>query len=161
VPKEKCAAPYHPSGVAQGCFGKNPSALGARVGFRCAGFDSGKIPARMSSIHRRVSHRFPGLGISVDRRAATPLSPPSLGHWRGGRVVECARLESAYTARYRGFESPPLRHFARRSAGVARSETKRGYGQIRRIWGEALSEANWVLRSDRHMASRRLLRCPR
>ena len=36
-----------------------------------------------------------------------PLTPSR----RGGRVVECARLESAYTARYRGFESPPLRHF--------------------------------------------------
>ena len=48
-------------------------------------------------------------GNSVDRRWTTPLSRPSLGHWRGGRVVECARLESAYTARYRGFESPPLR----------------------------------------------------
>ena len=27
----------------------------------------------------------------------------------GGRVVDCARLESVYTARYRGFESPPIR----------------------------------------------------
>ncbi len=27
----------------------------------------------------------------------------------GGRVVECARLESVYTERYRGFESPPIR----------------------------------------------------
>ena len=29
--------------------------------------------------------------------------------WRGGRVVECTRLESEHTARYREFESPPLR----------------------------------------------------
>lgn len=27
----------------------------------------------------------------------------------GGRVVDCARLESVYTERYRGFESPPIR----------------------------------------------------
>ena len=32
-------------------------------------------------------------------------------YWRGGRVVECARLEIGCTARYRGFESRPLRHF--------------------------------------------------
>ena len=30
---------------------------------------------------------------------------------RGDRVVEGARLESGCTARYRGFESLPLRHF--------------------------------------------------
>ena len=29
--------------------------------------------------------------------------------WRGGRVVEGARLEIVYAATYRGFESPPLR----------------------------------------------------
>ena len=31
--------------------------------------------------------------------------------WRGGRVVEGARLESVYTATYRGFESLSLRQF--------------------------------------------------
>ena len=30
---------------------------------------------------------------------------------RGGRVVECARLEIGCAARYRGFESLPLRHW--------------------------------------------------
>ena len=30
--------------------------------------------------------------------------------WRGGRVVECARLEIGCAERYRGFESLPLRH---------------------------------------------------
>ena len=34
--------------------------------------------------------------------------------WRGGRVVECARLEIGCAARYRGFESRPLRHAIRR-----------------------------------------------
>ena len=29
---------------------------------------------------------------------------------RGGRVVECARLEIGCAERYRGFESLPLRH---------------------------------------------------
>jgi hypothetical protein len=29
----------------------------------------------------------------------------------GGRVVDCARLESVYAARHPGFESPPIRHF--------------------------------------------------
>ena len=32
--------------------------------------------------------------------------------WRGGRVVEGARLESVYTATYRGFESLSLRQIA-------------------------------------------------
>ena len=27
----------------------------------------------------------------------------------GGRVVDCARLESVYAARHPGFESPPIR----------------------------------------------------
>ncbi len=31
--------------------------------------------------------------------------------WRGGRVAEGARLESVYTATYRGFESLSLRQF--------------------------------------------------
>ena len=30
----------------------------------------------------------------------------------GGRVVDCARLESVYAARHPGFESPPIRHLA-------------------------------------------------
>lgn len=30
-------------------------------------------------------------------------------NWRGGRVVEGARLEIVYAATYRGFESRPLR----------------------------------------------------
>lgn len=29
--------------------------------------------------------------------------------WRGRIVAECVRLESGYTARYRGFDSLPLR----------------------------------------------------
>gem|GEM_PF-4070414 len=33
----------------------------------------------------------------------------SLHPWRGGRVAEGARLESVYTATYRGFESLSLR----------------------------------------------------
>ena len=34
--------------------------------------------------------------------------------WRGGRVVEGARLESGYTAKpYREFESHPLRHLVK------------------------------------------------
>ena len=37
----------------------------------------------------------------------------SLAHLgRGGRVVECARLEIGCAERYRGFESLPLRHTA-------------------------------------------------
>ena len=31
--------------------------------------------------------------------------------WRGGRVVEGARLERVYRATYPGFESLPLRHY--------------------------------------------------
>ena len=38
--------------------------------------------------------------------------------WRGGRVVEGARLEIVYAATYRGFESPPLRHVMRPPNGV-------------------------------------------
>jgi hypothetical protein len=33
----------------------------------------------------------------------------SLASWRGGRAAEGARLESVYTATYRGFESLSLR----------------------------------------------------
>ena len=39
---------------------------------------------------------------------------------RGGRVVEGARLESVYTATYRGFESLPLRHTFYRQATALR-----------------------------------------
>ena len=44
----------------------------------------------------------------------------------GGRVVDCARLESVYTERYRGFESPPIRQFlvSITDAGVTISLTK-------------------------------------
>ncbi len=44
----------------------------------------------------------------------------------GGRVVDCARLESVYTERYRGFESPPIRQFlvSITDAAVAISLTK-------------------------------------
>ena len=44
----------------------------------------------------------------------------------GGRVVDCARLESVYTERYRGFESPPIRQFLVliTDAGVVISLTK-------------------------------------
>ena len=46
--------------------------------------------------------------------------------WMGGRVVDCARLESVYTERYRGFESPPIRQVlvSITDAGVAISLTK-------------------------------------
>ncbi len=41
----------------------------------------------------------------------------------GGRVVDCARLESVYAARHPGFESPPIRQcaFACRGARFSRS----------------------------------------
>ena len=39
---------------------------------------------------------------------------------RAGRVVEGARLESVYTATYRGFESLPLRHTFYRQATALR-----------------------------------------
>ena len=36
-------------------------------------------------------------------------------NWRGGRAVECARLESVYTLiAYRGFESPSLRQLIKK-----------------------------------------------
>lgn len=37
----------------------------------------------------------------------------------GGRVVDCARLESVYTERYRGFESPLIRQFIVSITGAA------------------------------------------
>ena len=41
----------------------------------------------------------------------------------GGRVVDCARLESVYTERYRGFESPPIRqHSVDEALRVFRSQ---------------------------------------
>lgn len=39
--------------------------------------------------------------------------------WRDVRVVECAGLENRCTARYRGFESPPLRHVSERPGNGA------------------------------------------
>ena len=51
----------------------------------------------------RGSGGLPG-GPRLDYRAAP-------WRWMGGRVVEGARLESAYTSKaYRGFESHPIRH---------------------------------------------------
>ena len=38
----------------------------------------------------------------------------------GDRVVDCARLESVCTARYRGFESPPIRHQPRKWLEIQR-----------------------------------------
>ena len=50
--------------------------------------------------------------LSISRESSMTWSSSS---GMGGRVVECARLESVYTARYRGFESPPIRQkFAQR-----------------------------------------------
>jgi hypothetical protein len=40
----------------------------------------------------------------------------------GGRVVDCARLESVYAARHPGFESPPIR-----SAGFRFSERRMSF----------------------------------
>ena len=37
------------------------------------------------------------------------LSAVAIAIWRGGRVVECARLEIECSESYRGFESLPLR----------------------------------------------------
>ncbi len=39
----------------------------------------------------------------------------------GDRVVDCARLESVCTARYPGFESPPIRQFFFAAGRLARS----------------------------------------
>jgi hypothetical protein len=36
----------------------------------------------------------------------------------GDRVVDCARLESVCTERYRGFESRPIRQFTRIAPGI-------------------------------------------
>ena len=41
--------------------------------------------------------------------------------WWGVRVAEGARLESVYTATYRGFESPPHRHIQRRARTKVRA----------------------------------------
>lgn len=41
----------------------------------------------------------------------TWLNRPNERVRRGDRVAEGARLESVCAAMYRGFESPPLRHF--------------------------------------------------
>ena len=37
---------------------------------------------------------------------------PEQDFWTGGRVVDCARLESVCTAMYRGFESLPVRRLS-------------------------------------------------
>lgn len=45
--------------------------------------------------------------VSLSTAVISAMKSHSL--WMGGRVVDCARLESVYTERYRGFESPPIR----------------------------------------------------
>ena len=42
--------------------------------------------------------------------------------WMGDRAVYCARLESVCTARYRGFESPPIRHFYKLAVGAGQDQ---------------------------------------
>ena len=43
----------------------------------------------------------------------------------GGRVVECARLESVCAAMHRGFESLPIRHFAAGELETSRRDEER------------------------------------
>ncbi len=50
----------------------------------------------------------PNRGKAFLKWRARPVAQKS-GSWRGVRAAEGARLESVYTATYRGFESRPLR----------------------------------------------------
>jgi hypothetical protein len=47
--------------------------------------------------------------LEADEYCFYSLRSISLASWRGGRAAEGARLESVYTATYRGFESLSLR----------------------------------------------------
>jgi hypothetical protein len=50
--------------------------------------------------------------FSDSTSATRPRNPKHHTPWRGGRVAECTGLENRRTARYREFESPPLRSFS-------------------------------------------------
>jgi hypothetical protein len=72
---------------------------------------SASQPPRLQS-HRvdrsKLSHHHKGLITEVDFFSYASIL---LRTRRGGRVAEGARLESVYTATYRGFESLSLRQF--------------------------------------------------
>ncbi len=50
--------------------------------------------------------------------------------WRGGRVVDGARLESVYTATYRGFESLSLRQPKLSDLSLNKYNSKRSHGTL-------------------------------
>jgi hypothetical protein len=58
--------------------------------------------------HNRREHRFELRGCQVLEQPVIRTSPWTVR--MGDRAVECARLESVCTERYRGFESRPIRH---------------------------------------------------
>lgn len=68
---------------------------------------------RFSASGRIVGHH-PALRGLGDLRPSTRPCLLSADLFRmGGRVVDCARLESVCAAMHRGFESLPIRHFAK------------------------------------------------
>jgi hypothetical protein len=55
---------------------------------------------------------IPGLPVIGENKLKVLLGSSTVTSfpWMGARVVDWARLESVCTARYRGFESLPIRH---------------------------------------------------
>ena len=64
---------------------------------------------------------------NIDYPTRLPVIYGKQNNRRDGRAVEGARLESVYTATYRGFESLSLRHL-----GIQRDAKKCKYPQV--IW---------------------------
>ncbi len=89
-----------------------------------------------------------------------PRCPPKVSSktiWSGVRVAEDARLESVYTATYRGFESPPHRHISESSYASTgfffACGTRRGGRNPDR--GSTTGDASWTDREPAERAARR------
>ena len=75
------------------------------LNFRMAGFD----PPKRGGTAQRLNNEYAGgPKYAVAEKHIVSITKQEI--WRGVRVVEGARLESVYTATYRGFESLSLRH---------------------------------------------------
>ena len=97
------------------------------------------------------------------RRQNQPGASMVSGRWRGDRVADCARLESVCAARYRGFESHPLRHFFHLRCGRA-AAGRAPIAPSARRWVRSHAMVRFRTGSGRERSSPKVLvpgaRCP-